>query len=184
MNSFFVSNLYGDKNLVLLALKMFGFNPRRISWIQSCLSSFSYSIMLNGSTYGLIIRTRGLRQGDSLSPLLFAIGMKILSRILDKARDLSLIHGFKLSSRGPSISPLLYADDVLLFGRVTLFEARSLQCCLKLFSNWYGQASNPQKSSVFITTNTLRESACAVRGFFAFEDLTPKSKHLGLPLTF
>lgn len=92
-------------------------------------------MLLNGSPFGLIIPTRGLRQGDPLFSFLFAIGIEILSRILDKASALSLIHGFKFSSSGPPISHLLYTDDVLLFGRATLPEAQALQCCLKLFSN-------------------------------------------------
>lgn len=35
-------------DLILLALKMYGFSPRWIGWIRECLSSVSYSILLNG----------------------------------------------------------------------------------------------------------------------------------------
>lgn len=47
-------------NLILLALKMFGFSPCWLNWIKECLSLVSYSILLNGSPFGLIIPSRGL----------------------------------------------------------------------------------------------------------------------------
>lgn len=111
-------------NLILLPLKLFGFSPRQISWIQECLSSVSYSILLEGTPHDFIIPTRGLRQGDPLSPFSFVIGIEILSRMLDKAQDLSLLKGVHLSRGGPPISPLLYANDVLLFGHAYVEEAR------------------------------------------------------------
>lgn len=84
-------------NLIRLALKLFGFSSH---WIHACLSSVSYSILLNGYPYGFITPTRGMRQGDPLSPFLFAIGMKILSCLIDKAYSLALIHGVRLSRDG------------------------------------------------------------------------------------
>lgn len=108
--------------------------------------------------------------------------MEILSRMLDKACALSYLHGFKLSSGGPPISYLLQVDDIIVFGQATLLEARALNQCLKLFLSWFGQAPNAKKSSVFITCNTPLASARGIRDFFAFEDLSSKSGHVGLPL--
>lgn len=87
-------------NLILLTLKMFGFSPRWVSWIKACLSSVSHCILLEGNPHGLITTSRGLHQGDPLSPFIFGIGMEILSQILDKAQDLSLVKGFHLSQGG------------------------------------------------------------------------------------
>lgn len=69
---------------------MFGFSSHWINWVQECLSSISYSILLYGSPYGFIIPTHELRQRDPLSPFLFVISMKILSHMLEKINALSI----------------------------------------------------------------------------------------------
>lgn len=47
--------------LILSALKNFNFPPIFIKWIYSCLSSASFTIILNGSPYGHFTFSRGLR---------------------------------------------------------------------------------------------------------------------------
>lgn len=86
-----------------------------MNWIRECLSSVSYSILLNGSPHGCVVPTHGLCQGDLLSPFLFVIGMEILSRLLNKANFLLLMQGIRLNRTGPSITHLLYADYLLIF---------------------------------------------------------------------
>lgn len=78
---------------ILLALTRFGFSTRWINWIRECLSSISYSVLLNGNPYDFFIPSRRLPQEDLLSPFLFVIGMEILFRILDKAREMARLNG-------------------------------------------------------------------------------------------
>ena len=73
---------------------------------------------MNGSPVGFFGNSRGLRQGDPLSPLLFLLIMEVLSRILKKTEDCGLLHGFLVgptNSIGVCISHLLFADDAILF---------------------------------------------------------------------
>lgn len=45
-------------------LERMGFHEKWISMVMKCISTVSYSILINGTAYGYIKPTRGLRQGD------------------------------------------------------------------------------------------------------------------------
>ena len=100
------------------AMGKMGFSSRWMSWIKWCISTASFSVLINGSLAGFFPTSRGLRQGDPLSPYIFVIGMKTLSCLLNRATDGNYLFGTKIADgRGEElvISHLLYADDTLLF---------------------------------------------------------------------
>ena len=45
-----------------------GFSQKWRSWMRGCLSSSSFAILVNGNAKGWVKASRGLRQGDPLSP--------------------------------------------------------------------------------------------------------------------
>jgi hypothetical protein len=75
-------------------------------------------VLLNGSPFGLFSPSRGIRQGDHLSPFLFIIGIEVISRMLHNS-----LRGFKISRSCPSLNHLLFADDLVIFSTATSWEA-------------------------------------------------------------
>ena len=74
--------------------------------------------MVNGSSADFFGSSRGLRQGDPLSLLLFLVMMEVFSRMVKRMEGAGLISGFKANGRrgrGECISHLLFPDDTILF---------------------------------------------------------------------
>ena len=98
------------KNILL----RLGFHHSWVDLIMECVSTVSYSILVNGEPEGMIHPSRGLRQGDPLSPYLFLFCAEGLNAILRKAATAGEIEGFSLCRRGPKITHLFFTDDCLL----------------------------------------------------------------------
>lgn len=96
-------------------LRANGFNDKFISLIAKCVSTTSFSFLINGSPYGFIKPTRGIRQGDPVSPALFVIMFNLIARLLYRAEAEGLIHGIKVSRNSPSFVNLMFVDGLKFF---------------------------------------------------------------------
>ena len=113
-----------------------GFGPKWRRWIKGCISSTNFSIIINGRPRGKIYATRGLRQGDPLSPFLFIMVMDCLSRLLTKAEYEGQIKGFQIGNEGLSINHLQFADDTILFS--DLVNASSIKNMIETVKTFEG----------------------------------------------
>lgn len=123
-----------------------GFGETWCAWIEALLSMASSRIILNRHQGPPIKHLRGIRQGDSLSPLLFIIAMDILHRLfLKAARDgvLRRIHPSEIKFQCN-----LYADDVILFIQPTVQEAMAVKEILTVFGRASGLHTNLAKCSI------------------------------------
>ena len=103
-------------------MRKLGFHKQWISLMMLCISTVSHSILINGAPTGFIKPTRGIRQGDPLSPFLFLLCIEGLHGLLSQVASREDIHSFSLSRRSPSLTHLLFADDILLFCRSNVKE--------------------------------------------------------------
>ena len=106
---------------------------------------------MNGSPVGFFGSSRGLRQGDPLSPLLFLLIMEVLSRMMKKTEDCGLLRGFRVgptNSIGVCISHLLFADDTILFCDASRDQLLSIRLALTYFQAFSGLEVNVGKSKI------------------------------------
>ena len=165
-------------------MRHMGFNSTWISWIMKCVSTISFSVLINGSPHGHITPSRGIRQGDPLSPYLFIFCVEVLSHMMHQAEPNKQLKGIKLSTRGPTISHLLFADDSLFF---TLANHRSCHAIKKVLSSYEevsGQAVNLRKSAITFGKNVSSDTKRQMRNLLGIHNEGGGGKCLGLPEQF
>ena len=100
------------------------------------ISSVSYSIIVNGEASGFIKPSRGIRQGDPLSPYLFLHCSEVFSALIRNLVQTNRLHGVSISRGTPMITYLLLMT-VCYFARHPLKSVnpskKSLACisCLR-----------------------------------------------------
>ena len=158
-----------------------GFDMKWISTVMRCITSVKYAVRINGQSYALNQPTRGLRQGDPLSPYLFLLCAEGLSALLHQSAQRKTIKGVAASTNGPRISHLFFADDSLVFGRATVNEAREIQRILKIYEASSGQQLNCHKTSLYFSPNTNNGTKGKVKTMFGAQVIKPHETYLGLP---
>ncbi|XP_077215858.1 uncharacterized protein LOC143850501 [Tasmannia lanceolata] len=126
-----------------------GFGSIRRGWIRKCVSSAWFSILINGSPKGFFKSSRGLRQGDPLSPFLFVIIVETLSKLIQKGSRKGLYEGFIIGREKVEVSILQFADDTFLFCAPDSVKILNLKATLTCYELTTGQRSNFQKSRLF-----------------------------------
>lgn len=99
-------------DFILQAMTRMNFPIKFIGWIRKCITTIRFSVKVNGGLNGYFRGAKGLRQGDLMSPYLFAISMNVLSCLLTQTPNEFKYHWI---CNGMKLIHLFYTDDVLLF---------------------------------------------------------------------
>ena len=106
-------------------LRNMGFGEKWIKWVEWCISNVKFYVLVNGSPLGFFQSSRGLKQGDLISPYLFVIAMEVFSCLLKRAISGGYLSGWRVRGRsgeGILISHLLFF--MILWGFMRRLKTR------------------------------------------------------------
>lgn len=106
-------------------LKM-GFHQRWIQLVMQCITTTSFSVWFNSDQLDYFQPSRGLWQGDPLSPYIFILMANMLSTLINQAVDMGHLKGIKFNRWCPTLSHLFFADDYVFFLETNIKECQNL----------------------------------------------------------
>ncbi|CAL1360927.1 unnamed protein product [Linum trigynum] len=124
-----------------------------------CVEGNMMKINWNGTLTDWILPSRGVRQGDPMSPYLFVLCMERLSHRINVAVENNQWKPLSLTSLGFKLSRLFFADDLILFSESGTNHMEVIKRCLEDFCESSGQKVNLNKSMMFVSPNISRQKA-------------------------
>lgn len=105
----FIKETLGEMNFPLLLTDV----------IMECVSTTSMRVLWNDEPTQSFTPSRGIRQGDPLSPYLFVMCMERLNQVIEEAILANRWKPIRASRNGPKISNVFFADDIILFAEAS-----------------------------------------------------------------
>ena len=169
-------------SFIRMVLIHFGFPENIIKLILSCVSTTSTSLLFNGSKLQPFCPSRGIRQGDPISPYLFLLWMEFLGAQITKMCEDNKWDMVRASRSGPSFSHVFFVDDIMLFAKANTKNCNAIMEVLNNFCNLAGQNVNYCKSRIFFSPNVTtrrKRTMCRRLGILATNNL---GRYLGFPI--
>lgn len=162
-------------------LKDVGMSYEWVRNIMACVESPRLSILWKGRQLDQIIPSRGIRQGDAISPYLFVLCMERLSHTIKDEVAQGRWNGVRLSRYGPNLTHLFFADDLVLFAEASQEQITTIAQCLDRFSKASGQKVSLSKSQIYFSKNVDGEEARKISDIAGIPASTNLGKYLGVP---
>lgn len=163
-------------------LEDLGLPSRIISLIMHCISTPSMQILWKGRPTESFCPSRGIRQGDPLSPYIFILCMERLSQAITKEVRNGNWEAIKLGHRGSPISHLFFADDLFLFSGTSQNQLALIKRMLDDFCDASGQVISQSKTRMFFSKNITKREADRIGETLPFQRSHNLGNYLGVPL--
>lgn len=162
-------------------LDRLGFHVTWINWIMECISTVSYSYLINDSVYGNVQPYRGIRQGDPISPYIFILCSEVLSGLCKKAGREGALQGIRVARGSPRVNHLLFADDTMFFCEASKKSCDTLVSILSVYEEASGQKINKDKSSITFSCKAPPDVRTQAKQTLGISKEGGLGKYLGLP---
>lgn len=139
-----------------------GFGIRWRKWIAACTKHVYFSVLVNGSSNGRFESSKGLRQGDPLSPFIFILVAEALNLMLKKACEVGWLQGFEVVEGGTVVSHLQFADDTIVFLQPRSAQLSHLRNVLLWFEIISGLKVNFKKTSIIPVGDVSQVNSLAI----------------------
>jgi hypothetical protein len=139
---------------------------------MGCVTSTAYAILINGEATKKFQSSRGLRQGCSLSPLLFILCDGRTQPFTKKIKQMEYLSGIKVS-RLIKVLHLLFMDDILIMSKASVTEWVEINNILCVFCRASGLVINVQKYA-FLHSEVHQETLTVLKELYlySFKDLS------------
>ncbi|GJZ82299.1 RNA-directed DNA polymerase, eukaryota, reverse transcriptase zinc-binding domain protein [Tanacetum coccineum] len=161
-------------NFLEEALKQFRFHQIMCRWIMTCITTPSFIINVNGEKCGFLKGSRGLRQGDPISPYLFTLIMKIFTLMLERKIKQNPEFKYHKGCKDFKITHLCFAADLVVLCHEDKKFVEVKKDPLEEFSSSLGLLPNPSESNVFFGNvgNDKKEEILSILPFSVQGKLT------------
>lgn len=160
-------------------LLQMGFHENLVKLIMVRVCSVKYTVTHGMHEIGQIYPSRGIKQGDPLSPYLFILCTEELSELIKRYKGLDWLHGVRVAGSAPTISHMLYSDDSYIFRKAIEGEASKLMELLATFEEASGQKVFT-KSSIFFSPNNSDERRGELCRLMGMMEADENNKYLRL----
>lgn len=172
-----MANAYDDVEWLYLRSIMLqlGFDDRWVHIIMRCVETVNFSVRVNGHYSSSFSPTKGIRQGDPISPYLFFLGTEGLSSMLKFFGPQFLSRGIRVGVHCPWIFHLLLRMIAWSSHRHLAGGQRNYMIFLIFFTQASGQMVNKDKSAIFFSASCdddqeeeVRQGKLWVKSIWAF----------------
>ena len=166
--------------LQAIMLKL-GFTERWVDIVMGLVRTVKFSVLFNGKKLEEFQPSRGIRQGDPISPYLFLIAAEGLSCLLKSIDESSNLNGIQVANTAPPVNHLLFVDDNLLFFKANSNGANEVNQVLNTYCQASGQRINNEKSSILFSKGCPDSVRQEIKTLLHVPNEALSAKYLGMP---